>query len=133
MAVNLSKNALDLGILAEDGPAALAFYRDLLGFAHACDEPVPGVGVMHRLLCGESHINIVVPTGAALKSRPEAVVGAAANLYLTIPVSNICELVAECAKAGRTVVVPEHEVRSGIRMAIVADPDGNWVEFLQTS
>ena len=67
-----------------------------------------------------------------MTSRRNGVVGAAANLYLTIPVSNIGELVAACGKAGRTVVVPEQEVRPGTRMAIVADPDGNWVEFLQT-
>ena len=34
-------------------------------------------------------------------------------------------------KAGRTIVVPEREIRPGIRIAIVEDPDGNWVEFLQ--
>ena len=45
--------------------------------------------------------------------------------------SNISELVAACTKAGRNVVVPEREIRPGIRIAIVEDPDGNWVEFLQ--
>jgi hypothetical protein len=25
----------------------------------------------------------------------------------------------------------EREIRPGVRIAMVADPDGNWVEFLQ--
>ena len=28
------------------------------------------------------------------------------------------------------VVVPPREIRSGVRISIVEDPDGNWVEFL---
>ena len=45
----------------------------------------------------------------------------------------LLELVAACAKAGRKIEVPEREIRPGIRIAIVEDPDGNWVEFLQTA
>jgi hypothetical protein len=30
------------------------------------------------------------------------------------------------------VVVPITELRLGITIAIVEDPDGNWVEFLET-
>jgi catechol 2,3-dioxygenase-like lactoylglutathione lyase family enzyme len=40
--------------------------------------------------------------------------------------------VAACEAAGRKVVVPITELRPGITIAIVEDPDGNWVEFLQT-
>ncbi len=51
--------------------------------------------------------------------------------YWTITVSNLAELVSACEEAGRTVVVPVTELRPGITIAIVEDPDGNWVEFLQ--
>ena len=39
--------------------------------------------------------------------------------------------VAACDAAGATIVVPEREVRPGVTIAIVEDPDGNWVEFVK--
>lgn len=133
MGVKLTKQSIDLGIIVKDGPAALAFYRDLLGFKHEGDMPMPrGGGTMHRLLCGDSLIKVVVPAKAPpAVSPPGGIGGATGYRYWTISVSNISELVAACAKAGRNVVVPESEIRPGIRIAIVEDPDGNWVEFLQ--
>ena len=47
-------------------------------------------------------------------------------------VSNLAEIVADCENAARRVVVPATEVRPGVTIAIVEDPDGNWVEFLQS-
>lgn len=133
MAVKLTKQAIDLGIIVKDGPAALAFYKDVLGFRHEGDMPMPGnSGTMHRLWCGESLIKVVVPAKAPpAVSPPGGIGGATGYRYWTISVSNISELVAACEKAGRTIVVGEREIRPGIRIAIVEDPDGNWVEFLQ--
>jgi hypothetical protein len=37
----------------------------------------------------------------------------------------------QCATARHTVVVPAREIRDGVTISIVEDPDGNWVEFLQ--
>jgi glyoxylase I family protein len=35
-------------------------------------------------------------------------------------------------EAGIKVVVPPRVIRPGVTIAIVADPDGNWLELLQT-
>ena len=133
MGVKLTKKAIDLGIIVKDGPAALGFYRDVLGFKHEGDMPMPGGGgTMHRLLCGDSLIKVVVPEKVPpAVSPPGGIGGSTGYRYWTISVSNISELVGACEKAGRTIVVPEREIRPGIRIAIVEDPDGNWVEFLQ--
>ena len=61
MGIRLRKKAVDLGIVAKNGPMMLSFYRDLLGFRHEGDIPFPMGGVMHRLWCGDSLIKIVVP------------------------------------------------------------------------
>jgi catechol 2,3-dioxygenase-like lactoylglutathione lyase family enzyme len=133
MPVRLTKNAIDLGIVVKDGPAALAFYRDLLGFEHEGDMPMPGGGgTMHRLKCGDSLIKLVVPAKAPpAVAPPGGIPGATGYRYWTISVSNISDVVAGCREAGRNVVVPEREIRPGVHIAIVEDPDGNWVEFLQ--
>ena len=51
--------------------------------------------------------------------------------YWTISVSNLEAMVEACRTAGAPVVVEPREARPGIRIAIVLDPDGNSVEFLQ--
>ena len=40
---------------------------------------------------------------------------------------------AQVAAAGHKVVVKERELRPGVTIGIVADPDGNWVEFLSVA
>jgi catechol 2,3-dioxygenase-like lactoylglutathione lyase family enzyme len=40
--------------------------------------------------------------------------------------------VADCEAAGYKIAVPTTELRPGITIAIIEDPDGNWVELLTT-
>ncbi|MEN9315814.1 MAG: hypothetical protein RIS35_2207, partial [Pseudomonadota bacterium] len=90
-------------------------------------------GTMHRMLCGDSLIKLVVLPKVAASAAPGGIPGANGYRYWTITVSNLAEMVAACAAAGSKVVVPEKEARPGVRIAIVEDPDGNWVEFLQAA
>lgn len=132
--VQLTKSAIDLGIVVTDGPAALAFYRDTLGFRHEGDMPFPGGGTMHRLWCGDSLIKVVVPaTPPAARATPGGIPAATGYRYWTISVSNLAELAAACKAGGYQVPVEPREIRPGVSIAIVEDPDGNWVEFLQTA
>ena len=131
MAMTLTKQAIDLGIVTTNGAAMLAFYRDLLGLKLQGEMPMPGgVGVMHRLLCGDSLIKLVVLPAVPASAAPGGIQGAAGYRYWTITISNLGEMVAACQAAGAKVVMAEREIRPGVRIAIVADPDGNWVEFL---
>jgi len=133
-AIQLTKSAIDLGIVVTDGPAALAFYRDTLGFRHEGDMPFPGGGTMHRLWCGDSLIKVVVPAKPpAARAATGGIPAATGYRYWTISVSNLKELADACQAAGYKVPVPARELRPGISIAIVEDPDGNWVEFLQTA
>jgi catechol 2,3-dioxygenase-like lactoylglutathione lyase family enzyme len=133
MGVQLAKDSIDLGIVVSDGAKALAFYRDTLGFDHVGTMPLPGGGgTMERLLCGTSLIKVVVPD-TALPAKPArgGIQGAYGYRYWTISVSNLGELLAACEAGGYRVAVPEREIRPGVRIGMVEDPDGNWVEFLQ--
>jgi glyoxylase I family protein len=134
--VELTKEGVDLGIVTANPEAMVAFYRDLLGFEQEPDTPfpAPGGGVMHRLWCGRSLIKIVAPTQAPA-ARPAAggPTGALGYRYWTISVSNIEEITSACKAAGRVVRMPVTEIRPGVSISMVEDPDGNWVEFLQAS
>ena len=134
MGVQLTKDSIDLGIIVTDSEKALAFYRDTLGFKQEGDMPMGGGGVMHRLLCGTSLIKVIKPgSEPPAKSPPGGIGGSTGYRYFTISVSNIEEITAACKAKGYTVAVDVRELRPGITIAIVEDPDGNWVEFLKTS
>ena len=133
MAVELTKSAVDLGIVTTNPEPMLAFYRDLLGFRFEATLPMPGGTTMHRLWCGESLIKILVhekaPTAVA---PPGGIAGATGYRYWTMSVSNLEEITEACDKAGHKIRVPVTEIRPGVRISMVEDPDGNWVEFLSS-
>ena len=135
MGVALTKQAIDLGIVITDSERSLAFYRDLLGLEHVADTPMPiaGGGTMHRLNCGDSLIKLVKlntgPTGDGSGGIPAAT----GMRYFTMFVSNLEEMVAACEAEGVSVPIPITEVRPGVTIAMVHDPDNNLVEFVQTS
>jgi glyoxylase I family protein len=132
MGVQLTKDSIDLGIVTTKPEEALAFYRDVLGFEDQGEMPMPG-GTMHRLLCGSSTIKLVNPRKTPPATAPPGgIQGSTGYRYWTISVSNLGDVVSACEAAGRSVVVPITELRPGITIAIVEDPDGNWVELLQT-
>lgn len=134
MSAELTKDSIDLGIVTRNPEPMLAFYRDTLGFEHEGEMPMPGGGSMQRLLCGTSLIKIVTPGNLAdANAAPGGIAGAAGYRYWTISVANLDALTDACKAAGSAVAVPPTEIRPGIRIAIVEDPDGNWVEFLQTA
>ncbi len=136
MELQLTQTAIDLGIVITDSEASLAFYRDLLGMTHEADVPMPlgGGGTMHRLRCGQTLIKLV-KYNEVPEARPArgGIPGATGYRYFTIHVANLEEVMAACEAAGVKVVIPIREARPGITIGMVADPDGNIVEFVHTS
>ncbi|MGI9616596.1 MAG: VOC family protein [Acidimicrobiales bacterium] len=134
MGVKLAKNSIDLGIVISDSEASLAFYRDLLGFEHVADTPMPAGmnGTMHRLNCGETLVKLV-----KLDEVPEArpakggIAGATGYRYFTMQVANLAEITAAVNDAGHKVRIDCAEIRPGVSISMVEDPDGNWVEFVE--
>lgn len=129
--MNLTKDSIDLGIVISDPAKALAFYRDMLGMKDDGEMEVRG-GRMYRLLCGTSLIKLIKmdrePEGKPVGGGPGRGFGLR---YLTIHVNDIRNLVSQVESKGIKVLVPPTENRTGVIMAMVNDPDGNIVEFLQ--
>jgi catechol 2,3-dioxygenase-like lactoylglutathione lyase family enzyme len=135
MTITLTKDSIDIGIVVKDAEAALGFYRDTLGFEDTGSMPMPGGGgTMYRLLCGTTLVKLVAPADELPAAAPPGgIQGAYGYRYWTISVANLDEITERCADAGRTVVVKPREIRPGVRISIVEDPDGNWVEFLEVT
>lgn len=132
--LSLRKNAIDLGIVIKDSEASLAFYRDLLGFEHVADTPMSGnlKGTMHRLMCGDTLIKLVSLDDKPEASAPPGGIGGATGFrYFTMQIGNLAEVTEACKAADVKVIIDALEVRPGVTISMVTDPDGNWVEFVE--
>jgi catechol 2,3-dioxygenase-like lactoylglutathione lyase family enzyme len=76
----------------------------------------------------------VVPDKAPpAKPAPGGLAGATGYRYFTVTVSNLDEVVAAAQAAGARVPIKRTKVRDGVEIAMLEDPDGNWVELLELS
>ncbi|MFV0307733.1 MAG: VOC family protein [Desertimonas sp.] len=135
MTLAVSKDSIDIGIVVRDAQTALAFYRDTLDLEDTGSMPMPGGGgTMYRLRCGTTIVKLVafdeVRTAAA---PPGGIQGAYGYRYWTISVADLDGVTTRCSDAGYKVVMTPREIRAGVRISMVADPDGNWVELLETT
>ena len=136
MAVKPKKSAIDLGIVTRNGDAMLRFYRDVLGFRHEGDISMEHIGikVMHRLWFADSLIKIVVLVDDPEESAaPGGIPAATGYRYWTMTIENLDEILQAVEAAGCRIIWPRKEVRPGVVIAMVEDPDGNWVEFIEAS
>jgi len=110
------------------------FYRDTLGLVPDGEMEFPNGAHMTRLLCGTTVIKLVV-NGTAPKNKgiPGGADGAEGYRYWTVTVSNLEETVSKCRDAGYNIALGPNEIRPGVHFVIIEDPDGNWVELLQTA
>jgi len=134
MTVDVIKGAIDIGIVTNNIDAMMVFYRDTLGLEFEGTIPMPGGGQMNRFKVGESVIKVIeTDPKPAAQAPPGGIRGATGYRYWTITVGNLQACVDKAKTAGSTVIVSAKEVRPGITIAIIADPDGNWVELLETA
>jgi catechol 2,3-dioxygenase-like lactoylglutathione lyase family enzyme len=134
MAVKLTKDSFDLGIVVADIQASLAFYRDFLGLPFERATPFSKTTTLHFLKAGTGSIKlweVAEPPAPVAKGWP--LDAAPGFRYITLSVSNLDEVVGAAADAGVEVRVPVTEIMPGVKIAILADPDGNSVELLQAS
>ncbi len=132
MGVELTKDSVDLGIVVKDKEASLRFYRDTLGFEFVAESDMGNGMLMQRLMCGTSMIKLVTFAQTPELANPGGGInGATGYRYWTISVANLEAIVAEAKEAGYQVPWEPREIRAGVSVAMVEDPDGNWVELLQ--
>ena len=123
---------IDIGIVVEDIDVCLPFYRDVLGLKVLFDFEIPGGSHMWQLAVGECVVKLVThtPTPEAV-NPPGGSRGGRGLRYWTMGVDDIEAAIAPCEAAGAPIPLPILQMMPGIRIAMVEDPEGNVVEFLE--
>lgn len=111
----LIENIGQVAIRARDLPAAVAFYRDVLGLEYLFE-----AGTLAFFMCGDVRLMLAVPEN-------EAVDHESSTVYFRVP--DLQAAYAELSERGATFVdephliakLPDHE----LWMAFFRDPDGN--------
>jgi hypothetical protein len=90
-----------------------------------------GGATMHRVQCSDSLLELVCHNETAPPAVGGGIPGAVELRYLTLIISNLDEVLAECADACLPVVVPATDLRPGVSSG--SDSDANWIEFVEGS
>ena len=124
-----AKDSLDIGLFVSNIKASLEFYQGLLGLEKT-EELQTAFGTLHRLRFGNSDVKLIDP-----KQVPSAgAIGIDKQLgirYMTFVIKDLKGLCEEVRRKGVEFTIPETEIRPGTRIAMVKDPDGNIVEFVE--
>ncbi len=124
-----ARNAIDVGILVSDIGRSLAFYQGVLGLEKV-EEIDVWFGRFHRLRFGDSFVKLVDPLRSAAPNLPH-IEDQTGMRYLTFPVQNIDAICAACESADIPFERSKFELRPGVVIAMVRDPDGTIVEFVE--
>jgi catechol 2,3-dioxygenase-like lactoylglutathione lyase family enzyme len=121
--------AVDVGVVTNDARRLVEFYTHVLGLEVLDESSVLG-GTMYKLQCGAGLLKVLQPNKPTEASAPPGGIHRATGYrYWTVWVDDLHEIASTCGAAGIPLVVPPTEFDPGLFIAIVADPDGNWVEL----
>ncbi len=124
-----AKDSLDIGLFVSNIKASLDFYQGLLGLEKTEELQIP-FGTLHRLRFGGSDVKLIDPK----QVPPAGTIGIDKQLgirYLTFVIKDLKGLCEQLRGKGVEFTIPETEIRPGTRIAMVKDPDGNIVEFVE--
>ncbi len=126
-----AKGSLDLSVIVSDIKVSLNFYQNILGLEFVGITPVR-FGTIHRLRFGTSDFKLIEPKIVP----PRGIIGLENQLgfrYVTFVIKNLTQLCSDLKNEGIEFALPETEISPGVRVAMVKDPDGNIVEFVERS
>jgi lactoylglutathione lyase len=115
----------ELGIVAQDIDALLPFYTELLGLSLIGDVTVPASTSRRSGLAPDGYrvVRLETDRGDRLRRGPA---------YVTFLVEDLGSLHERLRSSGADIrsdgIVA---LRPGVRLLLVADPQGNWIELLQ--
>lgn len=124
-----AKDSIDVGIFVKDISTMLNFYQGTLGLKKTEEVPT-AFGTIHRFRYGTSDIKLMDPK----EIPPAAPNGFGKRLgigYITFVIKDLSGLCASLKEKGAEFTIKETEIRPGTRIAMIKDPEGNILEFVE--
>jgi predicted enzyme related to lactoylglutathione lyase len=128
----LTGEGISLGIVTRDHAAMMEFYGNTLGLPHVRTLN-GGLGVTEFYAVGTSMLKLVSPPSPPAQEAPGGELASASGLrYITLRIKNLEAVLQACVESNVAVVKPRTPYPGGRGfIAMVRDPDGNVVEFVQ--
>lgn len=126
----MTVNNLDVGLVSSS-QTLVDFYAEVFDLTELEPREFP-TGVVRRLRCGPGVLKVMVPGAEPAAPTPTANFWDQVGVrYLTMWVDDVAAVAGRCrARAGRVALEP-FELRPGVAMALLVDPDGNSIEVIQ--
>ena len=125
---------LQVGLVPRDLERSLRFYREVLGL-EAADRIDLGEGrALHMFTVGDAVLKLWESPDAPAEAPSEPEWDQMTGIRwvsFDVDVDELDAAVARCLAAGEAVPMPATEIRPGLRVANLADPDGNRVELVE--
>jgi catechol 2,3-dioxygenase-like lactoylglutathione lyase family enzyme len=131
MLLKPAKDSLDLCIVVSDIRKSLDFYQGTLGLEKTQEVQTP-YGNVHRLRYGTSLVKLMDPK----QVPPAGPIGLEKQLglrFLSFVIHDLSGVCTVLKEKGVEFTVPETQVLPDTRVAMVKDPDGNIIEFVEHS
>jgi catechol 2,3-dioxygenase-like lactoylglutathione lyase family enzyme len=130
--VLLTGEGISLGIVTRDHAAMMEFYGRTLGLPHVRTLN-GGLGTTEFFAVGTSMLKLVNPPSPPALEAPGGELASASGLrYITLRIKNLEAALQACAERNVPIVKPQTPYPGGQGwIAMVGDPDGNVVEFVQ--
>ncbi len=125
--------AIDIGIVVANMERSLGFYRDLLHLPVVAQVTTSliGKGRMVQLKHGESLIKLVELDQGPCAQKSTGIATTLGYRYITLLMPDLDAVMTRIRQNAIAIIQPVTQFSNGIRIAMVADPDGNIVEFVQ--
>ena len=129
----LARDDLDVGIVIHHTDAMLHFYGEVLGLQRSGKVELPGRGWIHKFLVGTNVVKLFETIEPVRElGDPSAYPWVRSGMqYWTLHVDDLGPVVEHLAEHGVQPVKGVLETGYGPRYMLVADPDGNLVEFVE--
>jgi catechol 2,3-dioxygenase-like lactoylglutathione lyase family enzyme len=129
MLLTPAKDSVDVCIVVRDIRKSLGFYQGILGLEKTQEVPTP-YGTFHRLRFGTSLLKVMDPK----EVPPAGPVGLEKQLglrFLSFTIRDLDGVCSVLAAKGVEFTMPATQVLPDTRVAMVKDPDGNIIEFVE--
>lgn len=128
--MEVGKESIDLGLIVRNVDACRRFYGDTLGLPFQGEMNLAGLSTMYRYLIGTTVLKLVTADDA-IPAGPAGMRAQTGLRYFTITVPDLDAAVAAVRERGAEPAMAIREIRPGVRIAMLTDPDGNTVELLE--